>query len=293
MKLVFSPLRRRRAAHQGTGEGELAATPILDWEHPQVLRLASEARRENTGTDRGLLVTAHRLIAARVRSVYAMNDTQPVSSPSLYQRPRTSCGVGELHGIILRYVSLAHTGVYNFVMKYYVSHALFLAVILPLLGGCGLVDSVAEKKKYGVPSEVMEPTIKAGSHITVTHIGGRYVPKLGDIILFETPENWDDKGVRVSRVIGVPGVAVECCDGKGRMTLNGYPLEESYIKELPASRLAFGPVVVPEGRVWVQGDNRHVSLDSRSHFLDPSKKQEDAMIPVSSVIAIVDLAAVE
>ncbi|MFF5111446.1 signal peptidase I [Streptosporangium sp. NPDC000509] len=178
-------------------------------------------------------------------------------------------------------------------MKYYVSFALFLAVILPLLSGCGLVDSMAGKKKYDVTSEAMEPTIKAGSNITVTHIGERYVPELGDIILFETPEMWDENGIRVSRVIGVPGVAVECCDGQGQMTLNGDPLEEPYIKEPPASRLAFGPVVVPEGHVWVQGDNRHVSLDSRSQFLDPNKQKEDAMVPVSSVIAIVDLAAVE
>ncbi|MFF5111445.1 hypothetical protein [Streptosporangium sp. NPDC000509] len=88
MKLVFLPLWCRRAAvaHQGTGEGELAATPILDWEHPRILRLASEARCENSGTDRGLLVTAHRLIAARVRPVYAMNDTQPVSRTLLLER---------------------------------------------------------------------------------------------------------------------------------------------------------------------------------------------------------------
>ncbi len=78
------------------------------------------------------------------------------------------------------------------------------------------------------------------------------------------------------------------------MTLNGQPLRESYIKEPPASRLVFGPVTVPEGRVWVQGDNRHISIDSRSRFLElGGQNQDDSMISVSSVVGIVDLSAVE
>ncbi|WP_051753254.1 transglutaminase domain-containing protein [Streptosporangium amethystogenes] len=101
MEPVLSPLRCRRVAavHQGTGESELAATPILDWKHPRVLRLASEARHENTGTDRGLLVTAHRLIATRVRPVYAMNDTQPVSRTLLLERGSCSQRLAVLEAV--------------------------------------------------------------------------------------------------------------------------------------------------------------------------------------------------
>ncbi|MDP9844602.1 signal peptidase I [Streptosporangium lutulentum] len=160
-----------------------------------------------------------------------------------------------------------------------------MVMILPLLAGCGIVDRVSGRKKYDVPSEVMEPTIKKGSRVTVDMARGEYVPKLGDVIVFEAPESWS-AGARVARVIGVPGVAVKCCDNGERITLNERPLEEPYIKEPPASHQDFGPVVVPQGRVWVQGDNRHVSLDSRSHL---GEGVEGATVPVSNVVGVVDL----
>ncbi|MFD0665665.1 transglutaminase domain-containing protein [Thermocatellispora tengchongensis] len=67
-------------------EGGPAATPILDWGHPRVLELAAEVRGTSAGTERDLLITAHRLIAARVRPVYAMNEKQPVSRTLLLGR---------------------------------------------------------------------------------------------------------------------------------------------------------------------------------------------------------------
>ncbi|MEW9551009.1 transglutaminase domain-containing protein [Nonomuraea sp. NPDC050783] len=67
----------------------LAATPILDLRHPRVRALAAEVRAAAPGPGRGLLVAAHRLIAARIRPVYAMDDTQPVSRTLL--RGRGSC----------------------------------------------------------------------------------------------------------------------------------------------------------------------------------------------------------
>ncbi|MEV4243074.1 transglutaminase domain-containing protein [Streptosporangium canum] len=76
-----SPSRCRRAAiaRRATTGGGLAATPILDWEHPRVLELAAGVQDPGAGTGRDLLITAHRLITARVRPVYAMNEGQPVS----------------------------------------------------------------------------------------------------------------------------------------------------------------------------------------------------------------------
>jgi hypothetical protein len=58
----------------------LAATPILDWKHPRVLGFAAEVRGVGAGVERAFLITAHRLIAARVRPVYAMNERQPAST---------------------------------------------------------------------------------------------------------------------------------------------------------------------------------------------------------------------
>lgn len=87
------------AIHRETGESGLAATPILDWRHPRVLELAIEARHENTGTDRDFLITVHRLIAARIRPVYAMNDTQPVSRTLLLERGSCSQRLAVLEAV--------------------------------------------------------------------------------------------------------------------------------------------------------------------------------------------------
>ncbi|GAA1003446.1 hypothetical protein Aple_003650 [Acrocarpospora pleiomorpha] len=114
-----------------------------------------------------------------------------------------------------------------------------------------------------------------------------FAPELGDVILFRAPESWDKDSVYISRVIGVPGVTIECCDDQGRIVLDGQPLEEPYIKEPPASLVTFGPLTVPKGRVWVQGDNRHLALDSRSH------QAEDPTIPVSNIVGIADLTTVK
>ncbi|MGJ6966786.1 transglutaminase domain-containing protein [Streptosporangium sp. G11] len=101
MKPTLPPSRCRRVAavHRETGEAELAATPILDWGHPRVLELAAEARHGNTGMDQDLLVAAHRLIAARVRPVYAMNDAQPVSRTLLAERGSCSQRLAVLEAV--------------------------------------------------------------------------------------------------------------------------------------------------------------------------------------------------
>ncbi|WP_162641495.1 signal peptidase I [Streptosporangium sp. 'caverna'] len=165
-----------------------------------------------------------------------------------------------------------------------------MVVILPLLAGCAVVDRIAGRKAYNIPSPSMEPTIKEGSRVMAVLTMGEYVPKTGDVIIFEVPKSWGKAGTRISRVIGVPGAIVKCCDNEGRMSLNKQPLEEPYIMDSPASYSTFGPVVVPQGRLWVQGDNRHISLDSRSYLGDGV---DGSTIPVSSVVGVVDLARTE
>ncbi|GIH28651.1 hypothetical protein Aph01nite_69610 [Acrocarpospora phusangensis] len=70
------------------------------------------------------------------------------------------------------------------------------------------------------------------------------------------------------------------------MVLDGQPLEEPYIKEPPASYSRFGPLTVPQGRVWVQGDNRHVSMDSRAY---QEGGVENTTLPTSDVVGVVDM----
>jgi len=96
--------------------------------------------------------------------------------------------------------------------------------------------------------------------------------------LFGTPVGQTDY---IKRVIGVPGDRVRCCNKQGLVTVNGVPLHESsylYPHAAP-SQIRFN-IVVPPGRLWVMGDNRAISDDSRMRMSDPG----DGTIPESSVI---------
>ncbi|MEU9834525.1 signal peptidase I [Streptosporangium sp. NPDC048047] len=167
-------------------------------------------------------------------------------------------------------------------MRRRVSRGLSVALVLSLLAGCGLVG----RKRYTVSSESMEPTFQVGDVVTAVRTDRDYTPRQGDVVFFTAPASWGGDGVRVSRVIGIPGATVACCDGGGRMTVNGRPLEEPYLKDSQASRVAFGPVTVPAGGLWVQGDNRHISLDSRSYFIRDGIGQ--ATVPVSHVVGVAE-----
>jgi signal peptidase I len=84
----------------------------------------------------------------------------------------------------------------------------------------------------------------------------------------------------IKRVIGVGGDRVTCCDKRGRITVNGRPVTESYLYpgDNP-SRVPFD-IEVPEGRLWVMGDHRDDSRDSRDHLGDPG----GGTVPVGKVI---------
>jgi len=104
---------------------------------------------------------------------------------------------------------------------------------------------------------------------------GRFFHDIGSAIGVAAPSSKDF----IKRVIGVGGDHVVCCDDKHRITVNGVPLSEPYI--YPGSKPSETPfdVIVPKGRLWVMGDNRLGSADSRYHLGD-----HQGTVPASDVI---------
>ncbi|GII91429.1 signal peptidase I [Sinosporangium siamense] len=114
-------------------------------------------------------------------------------------------------------------------------------------------------KPFWIPSESMENTLLVSDRVLVNRLDG--TTERGDIVVFK---GWDGLDT-IKRVIGVGGDTIKCCDDKQRITVNGHPLEEkSYIHpdDFPSDPFE---VKVPQGRLWLMGDHRSRSVDSRSH----------------------------
>ncbi|SEO89487.1 signal peptidase I [Trujillonella endophytica] len=174
---------------------------------------------------------------------------------------------------------------------------LLVAFVLALLVKTFLVQA------FFIPSGSMETTLHGcpgctGDRVLVNKVPYWFgEPEPGDIVVFEGPDTWSPEvqvaepgnwisggllwlgravGVAppseddyVKRVIAVGGQTVECCDPEGRVVVDGQPLDEPYIyQNTPPESRAFGPVTVPDGRLWVMGDHRSASADSRSHVQD-------------------------
>ncbi|MDX3097344.1 signal peptidase I [Streptomyces sp. ME01-24h] len=138
---------------------------------------------------------------------------------------------------------------------------------------------------FEIPSGSMENTLRAGDRVLVNKLAYRFgsTPARGDIVVFDGKGSFvqDSAGTDfVKRVVGVGGDRVTCCDDRGRITVNGRPLDETYLYpgDTP-SRVAFD-VEVPKGRLWVMGDHRADSRDSRDHLGDPG----GGTVPVDQVI---------
>ena len=156
---------------------------------------------------------------------------------------------------------------------------LFLAVVVAVLVKVFLVQA------FFIPSESMIPTLEIDDRVLVSRIA--YVldgPDRGEVIVFDMPMEYEDPpepiwesmvrhvveavGIRVARVedlikrvIAVGGDRLEVRDN--RVVVNGLVLDEPYVP--PGARMAdLGPVYIPDGHVWVMGDNRDNSRDSRS-----------------------------
>ncbi|MEN8650632.1 signal peptidase I [Streptomyces sp. 21So2-11] len=148
----------------------------------------------------------------------------------------------------------------------------------------GFAWGAVEYKPYTVPTDSMTPSVKAGDRVLAQRIGSADVRR-GDVVVFTDPL-WGDLPM-VKRVVGVGGDKVTCCAKNGWLTLNGKPLEEPYLQDgEPASAAPFTSEV-PKGHLFLLGDERSTSVDSRGHIGDAAK----GTVPVSKVNARVDAIA--
>ncbi|MFJ4191435.1 signal peptidase I [Kitasatospora sp. NPDC089509] len=164
---------------------------------------------------------------------------------------------------------------------------------------------------FVIPSGSMEQTIKVGDRVLVDKLTPWFgsEPQRGDVVVFKDPGGWlegdhkpsddgpvlgpakqvltfvglvpsDNEQDLIKRVIGVGGDTVECCDAQGRLSVNGRAVEEPYLAAgNPPSRQPF-KVQVPKDRLWVMGDHRDVSADSRFHMGNPGQ----GTVPLSDVV---------
>jgi signal peptidase I len=182
----------------------------------------------------------------------------------------------------------------------------------PILVAVALLLAVVIKtyaiQAFFIPSGSMENTLEINDRVLVNKLvyDVRSIHR-GDIVVFNGDGSWDPGtpprntnfvvkfaqgfasmfgfghpgDILIKRVIGLPGDKVACCDAQGRVTVNGVPLtEESYLYPGDApSEIRFNVVVQP-GRLWVMGDHRLISDDSRNHLGQPG----GGTIPENAVI---------
>ena len=166
---------------------------------------------------------------------------------------------------------------------------------LPILLGAAVVVALLVRtfvlQTFYVPSESMEHTLNINDRVLVNKLVYDFRdPSRGEVIVFTSPLDWrtaENEKDFVKRVIGVPGDHVVCCDARGRLKVNGVAIDEPYLDHdyganAPASPNSF-EITVPPGRLWVMGDNRVESADSRYHYAAEHNITE-ATIPISSVI---------
>ncbi|GHF49379.1 signal peptidase I [Streptomyces mashuensis] len=174
-------------------------------------------------------------------------------------------------------------------------------VELPILVGIALVLALLIKtflvQAFSIPSESMQNTLQRGDRVLVDKLTPWFgaEPGRGEVVVFHDPGGWlgenpaneqgpvangvqkvlsfiglmpsaEEKDL-IKRVIAVGGDTVECKGDNQPVVVNGKPLKEPYIfpGNTPCSDKPFGPIKIPKGRLWVMGDHRQDSMDSRWH----------------------------
>lgn len=184
---------------------------------------------------------------------------------------------------------------------------ILIAVLVSFLVKTFLVRS------FYIPSGSMQDTLHINDRILVDEITPRFGGyEHGDIVVFRDPGGWlppstaparppivegvdwvlslvglsapDSDDHLVKRIIGLPGDHVVCCNAVGQLEVNGVPIDETGYVKLPSGEAAVSAepfdVVVPADRLWVLGDNRYRSKDSRYNTAEPGA----GFVPIDNVV---------
>lgn len=139
-------------------------------------------------------------------------------------------------------------------------------------------------RPYTVPTGSMTPTVNAGDKVLAQRVDGGDVRR-GDVVVF-TDTQWGDMPM-VKRVVGTGGDKIVCCGKDGRLTVNGVPIDEPYLQSSGRASGEDFTAEVPKGQLFLLGDDRTVSLDSRVHLSDATH----GSVPRGAVQARVDAVA--
>lgn len=182
-----------------------------------------------------------------------------------------------------------------------------IVVVLALIISAGVRAFVGQV--FVIPSGSMKDTVQIHDRVVAVKL---VTPKRGDIIVFKDPGGWLEAPAAprqgagrvlqfvgllpdtstnhlLKRIIGMPGDEVVCCDANGWLVINGYPMDEtSYLAPGSNPATIEFRVVVPAGRVFVLGDNRNASRDSRCHLAttmnDGQPQGTVAFVPMDNIV---------
>lgn len=185
-----------------------------------------------------------------------------------------------------------------------------LVVVVVMALALSFVVKTWLMQAFYIPSESMENTLVRNDRVIVNKLTPEVMSlQRGDVVVFSDPDHWLDPEVKVDhgpvidgirsalifvgllpnpsddhlikRLIGMPGDHVVCCDEAGKLTVNGQPITEPYLKPGVEPSARRFDITVPKGKIWVMGDNRANSADSRYH--DANGDGSEGSVPISLV----------